>query len=274
MEHLWIAFILGIVEGLTEFLPVSSTGHLILVGHLFGFYGDQAETFEIVIQLGAILAIVVLYWRRFLVMSDWRDKRQLNESGRYVPRKRHLTWMHVLMAIFPAMFLGFILHGWIKQYLFSPATVLIGLVVGGIFMIYAEKKQTWVEAHDLDELTYKQAWKIGLFQCLSLWPGFSRAGATIGGALLSGVSMRASADFSFLIAVPVLFAAGVYDLWKNIHLFTMDDFLFFAIGFIVSFIVAWLAVVGFLQLLQKLKLATFAYYRFFVAGLFYLYMIS
>lgn len=268
MDNIWIAVILGIVEGLTEFLPVSSTGHLILSGHLLGFHGDKAETFEIFIQLGAILAVAVLYWRRLLRMVGWRDA-EAREN-----RLRPMTLTHVIIAITPAVVLGFFMHGLIKEYLFTTTTVLIGLVAGGIFMIFAEKKRVKTEADDIDEISYKQAFRIGLFQCLSLWPGFSRAGATIAGGLLSGASLRAAADFSFVIAVPMMFAASGYDLLKNFHLFTADDLPFFIVGFVVSFIVALMAVVTFIKLLKKLNLTVFAWYRFILAGVFWLYIVS
>lgn len=266
MQEYWIAVILGIIEGLTEFLPVSSTGHLILTAHVLGFTGDKAETFEIVIQLGAILAVAMLYWRRLFRLIGLAP-----DIHTAIPHKR-LSLVHVVIAITPAMLLGFLLHGFIKHYLFTPHTVIIGLVIGGVFMIYAEKLQPIIQAKTIDDLTHRQALKIGLAQCLSLWPGFSRAGATIAGGLLSGASLRASADFSFLIAVPMMIAASGYDVYKSMDQFTKDDIAFFAIGFTVSFIVALLAVVTFLKLLEKVKLRTFAYYRFIVAGLFWLYI--
>ncbi len=266
MIDFWSAVILGIVEGLTEFLPVSSTGHLILTGHLIGFTGDKAETFEIVIQLGAILAIVCLYYDRFLQFVGMSRRKQTQ-----FPRKS-ITITHLGLAMLPALIAGFLLHGFIKSHLFTPSTVLIGLAAGGAFMIYAEKKHVLVQAKTMDDLSYKQAFQIGLAQCLSLWPGFSRSGATIAGGLLSGASLRASADFSFIVAVPMMFAASSYDLYKSWALFEAEDFIVFAVGFIVSFIVALLAVVSFLKLLEKLRLTVFAYYRFMLAGLFWLFM--
>lgn len=265
MQDIWVAIILGIVEGLTEFLPVSSTGHLILSAHLLGFTGEKADTFEVVIQLGAILAVAILYWKRLLRLVGWQDK-----TVPYTPEKR-LSLVHVFIAIMPAMILGLLLHGYIKEYLFSPNTVLIGLIIGGIFMIYAEKRQPIIRSKEMDEMTYKQALHIGLFQCLALWPGFSRSGATIAGGMLTGVSLRAAADFSFLIAVPMMVAASGYDLLKNIEYLSKDDIGFFFVGFFVSMIVALLAVVSFLKLLEKVKLSAFAYYRFGIAGLFWFY---
>jgi undecaprenyl-diphosphatase len=265
MQDIWVAIILGIVEGLTEFLPVSSTGHLILSAHLLGFTGEKAETFEIVIQLGAILAVAILYWKRLLRLVGWQDKAELEKPG------KRLSLVHIFIAIMPAMIFGLLLHGFIKEYLFTTHTVLIGLIVGGLFMIYAEKRQPMIRAKDMDDLTHKQALHIGLFQCLALWPGFSRSGATIAGGMLTGVSLRAAADFSFLIAVPMMVAASGYDLLKNLEFLTTDDIGFFLVGFFVSMFVALLAVVSFLKLLEKVKLTAFAYYRFGVAGLFWFY---
>lgn len=261
----WSAVILGIVEGLTEFLPVSSTGHLILTGHLLDFTGDKAETFEIVIQLGAIFAVVILYYQRFLHILGFRSHNVSSDI-----RKR-LTIIHIILAMLPALTAGLLLHHVIKTFLFTPYTVLIGLVLGGVFMIFAEKRHVWITAKTIDDLTYRQAFQIGVAQCLSLWPGFSRSGATIAGGLLSGASLRASADFSFIVAVPMMFAASSFDLYKNWSLFTADDFVLFAIGFIVSFVVAMLAIVSFLKLLEKWSLSLFAYYRFVIAGLFWMF---
>ncbi|MFK7695972.1 undecaprenyl-diphosphate phosphatase [Paenibacillus sp. HJGM_3] len=260
----WIALIIGIVEGLTEFLPVSSTGHMILAGHLLGFEGDKAESFEVVIQLGAILAVAVIYWRRVLRLFGFKDA-----ASRAKPKRINL--IHIAISIVPALGLAFVLRDHIKL-LFSPETVVIGLVLGGIFMIIAEKQQPKITATDMDELTYKQVLYIGLAQILSLWPGFSRSGSTIAGGMLAGASRAAAADFTFLIAIPVMCAASGYELLKNYDQFTSSDIGFFAIGFIVSFIVALLAVVTFIKLVGKLKLTYFAYYRFVLAAIVLLYM--
>ncbi|WP_018133272.1 undecaprenyl-diphosphate phosphatase [Effusibacillus pohliae] len=265
MHDYWIAVIQGIVEGLTEFLPVSSTGHLILTGDLLHFEGPKAATFEIVIQLGAILAVAVLYWRRILQLLGLRRDRSRFRS--------QLNLLHVLLAILPAMILGLLFHKAIKTYLFSPKTVLIGLVAGGIFMIAAEKWQRRVRAREIDDLSYGQAFSIGLAQCLALWPGFSRSGATIAGGLLTGASHKAAADFSFLIAIPMMVAASGYDLLKSYKDLSIADLDFFAIGFAVSFLVALLAVVSFLKLLERVKLTPFAYYRFLAAALFWIFVL-
>lgn len=269
LRDLVIAFIQGIVEGLTEFLPVSSTGHLILSGHLLGFTGEKAATFEVFIQLGAIMAIVILYWQRLLGFIGIRKRLGASSLG---VRGKQLTLLHVLLAITPALVLAFLAYGTIKAYLFSPATVLIGLVAGGFFMIFAEKKHSAVTASEIDELSYRQALQIGLAQCLSLWPGFSRSGATIAGGLLSGAALKASADFSFLIAVPMMAAASGYDLLKSWEHLTAADIPLFGVGFVTAFVVAWLAVVTFMKLLHRVKLTTFAYYRFALAAVFWLYL--
>ncbi|WP_127588247.1 undecaprenyl-diphosphate phosphatase [Paenibacillus koleovorans] len=261
---LWIALVIGIVEGLTEFLPVSSTGHMILTGHLLNFEGAKAETFEIVIQLGAILAVALIYWRRVLRLFGYRD-----EATRAKPARLNL--IHIAIAIVPAMGLAFLLKDQIKL-LFSPETVVIGLVVGGIFLIIGEKQQSKITTNDLDEFTYRQALFVGLAQILALWPGFSRSGATIAGGMLAGASRAAAADFTFLIAIPVMVMASGYEMLSSYEMFSSSDLTFFAVGFVVSFIVALLAVVSFIKLVGRLKLTYFAYYRFALAGIVLLYM--
>lgn len=270
MHNVFNAVIQGVVEGLTEFLPVSSTGHLILSGKLLGFTGDKADTFEIIIQLGAILAVAVIYWRRILNLLG--VVRLGNGDAVNGPAQR-LNLLHLILACFPAMALGLILHSVIKTYLFSPYTVLIGLVVGGIFMLIGQRRQPDVQAEAMDQVTYKQALLIGLYQCLALWPGFSRSGATIAGGLLSGVGYRAATNFSFLIAIPMMVAASGYELLKSYDTLDSSDLSWFAIGFVVAFAVALIAVITFLKLLERFKLAPFAYYRFVLAAVFLIYLL-
>lgn len=221
MEHLWTAIIQGIIEGLTEFLPVSSTGHLILSGKLLGFTEEKADTFEIVIQLGAILAVAVIYWRRILSLLG------IMKLSQGQSRKSELNLLHVIVACLPAMVLGLLLDSFIKSHLFSPYTVLIGLVLGGVFMLIGQRVQSRVLAEGVDPLSYRQAFLIGLFQCLSLWPGFSRSGTTIAGGLLIGASYRAATNFSFLIAIPMMVAASGYEMLKSYDMLTSADAGFF-----------------------------------------------
>ena len=253
----------GIVEGLTEFAPVSSTGHLILVGDLIGFTGDKAKTFEIFIQLGSILAVVVLYFKRFLSLFG---------LAKVEGEKHPLNLLHIIIAAIPAVILGLLLHDFIKEHLFSPATVLIGLVVGGLLLIYADKKGKKIKSDSIDQISYKQAFQIGLFQCLSLWPGFSRSGSTISGGLIIGTGYKASAEFSFILAVPMMIGATGLDLIKSLDTLDSGDIPLFLIGFLTAFVVALLAIVFFLKLLQKVKLVPFAIYRFVLAAVFLIYM--
>lgn len=264
--ELWKSIIIGIIEGLTEFLPVSSTGHMIIAGHMMDFTGDKADTFEVVIQLGAILAIVVLYWKRLLRLFGIQDQKTKLRPG---PK---LNLIHIAIGIVPALGLAYIFRDYIKM-LFMPETVIISLVVGGIFMIIAEKSKTPVTAETMDQITYKQAFFIGISQLLSLWPGFSRSGSTIAGGMLAGTSRAAAADFTFLMAVPIMTAATGYEMLKSYKLMSSDDILFFAVGFTVSFVVALLAVATFIKLVGRLKLTVFSYYRFALAVLVFIYFI-
>ena len=264
--HDWLAaLVLGIVEGLTEFLPVSSTGHLILAGELLGFVGERAGTFEIFIQLGAILAVVWLYRERFArLLADGLAGRAL------VPRPGEpgLTWTHLAVAMAPVLVAGLLLRGTIRAHLFTSATVLVGLVVGAVYMVGAElaARRRPAAAGSLDTLSLHQALGIGCLQCLSLWPGFSRSGATIGGGLLAGLDRRTAAEFSFVLAVPVMVAATGYDLFRSLALLDRDFGVTLAVGFVVSFLVAWAAVIGFLKVVGRVSLVPFAVYRVALAA--------
>jgi len=264
MSETLIAVILGIVEGLTEFLPISSTGHMILIGSLLGFEGVKATVFDVFIQLGAILSVLLLYRRKFINMLDLRFPSALSSK---------LTIYHVIAGAIPVMAVAFFLHKLIKTYLFSNHTVIIGLVIGSLLMLAAERFNQRPHTKDVDDLTLRQAFWVGLFQCFSLWPGFSRSGATIAGGLFFGLSRTAAAEFSFIIAVPIMLVAGTYDLYKNWALLTPSDFNMIAVGFIVSFIVAYFSIIWFIKFLNKSSLASFAYYRFIVAAVSYWYFI-
>ena len=262
MSENLIAVIIGIVEGVTEYLPVSSTGHMILVGSMLGFEGEKASVFEVFIQLGAILSVLFLYRDKFARMLK---PQKLSVYG------KGLSITHVLAGIVPVMGIGYLLHKPIKEYLFSPYTVIIGLVVGAVFMLVAEKVAKRPVVNHVDKITIRQAFYIGLFQVLALWPGFSRSGSTISGGLMLGISRTAAAEFSFIIAVPLMAVACVYDLIKVWDKLGMADIQMFAIGFVVAFVVAYFSVVWFIGFLNKSTLASFAYYRFVLAFVSYYY---
>lgn len=265
LHSLVIAAILGVVEGLTEFLPVSSTGHMIIVGHLLGFEGETAKTFEVVIQLGSILAVVVMFWRRLFSLIGIHFGRPSHEG---MGRGR-LSLIHILLGMIPAVVLGLVLHDLIKS-LFNPINVMYALVVGGVLLIAAELfKPKEPRAPGLDDMTYRQAFAIGCFQCLALWPGFSRSGATISGGMLVGVSRYAASEFSFLLAVPMMMGATALDLYKSYHFLTAADIPMFAVGFVTAFVVALVAIKTFLQIIKRISFIPFAIYRFIVAAAVY-----
>ncbi|KLV65521.1 undecaprenyl-diphosphate phosphatase [Citrobacter sp. MGH106] len=265
MHSLLVAAILGVVEGLTEFLPVSSTGHMIIVGHLLGFEGDTAKTFEVVIQLGSILAVVVMFWRRLFGLIGIHFGKTPHEGT----GKGRLTLGHILLGMIPAVVLGLVFHDMIKS-LFNPINVMYALVVGGLLLIAAEYlKPKEPRAPGLDDMTYRQAFMIGCFQCLALWPGFSRSGATISGGMLMGVSRYAASEFSFLLAVPMMMGATALDLYKSWSFLTTADIPMFAVGFVTAFVVALVAIKTFLQLIKRISFIPFAIYRFIVAAAVY-----
>jgi undecaprenyl-diphosphatase len=264
MDNLFTAFLLSIVEGLTEFLPVSSSGHLILAGNLLGFVGEKAASFEVVIQLGAILAVVVLYRKRFYGLV--RPQPYLRFAG-----MRGI--MLLALTSLPACIVGFFLHSFIKTHLFQPLTVLLALVVGALCMIGVEYRKFRPNCVSLDEISPGLALGIGCFQCLALWPGFSRSAATIMGGMLLGAKRSVAAEYSFIAAVPVMVAATLYDLWKSWHLFSSADILFFTVGMVGSFFSALLAVKVFIALVGRITLVPFAVYRLCIAPLVFYFMV-
>lgn len=268
MHSLFVAFVLGVVEGLTEFLPVSSTGHMIIVGEWLGFTGDTAKTFEVIIQLGSILAVVVVFWRRlFGLIGIHFGGKPVEHDGKTAG---HLKLGHILLAMFPAVVIGLIFHDLIKS-LFEPKNVMYALIVGGVLLLVAEwLKPKNPSAVGLDDITYRQAFAIGCFQCLALWPGFSRSGSTISGGMLVGVNRYAASEFSFILAVPMMMGASALDLYKSLHFLTLGDLPMFAVGFITAFIVALIAIKTFLQLIKRISFVPFAIYRFIVAGVVYM----
>jgi len=254
------AVIIGIVEGITEFLPISSTGHMIIVGNLINFqapaYPKQyVDMFEVVIQLGAILAIVVLYWEKIktslmnIMPGQWGFK----------------LWFNILVAFLPSAVIGLLLHKTIEAKLFNAATVSLALIVGGFLMIFMENKyRRGNTTKSIDDVNVVQAFKIGCFQCLALWPGMSRSASTIIGAWISGLNTVAAAEFSFFLAIPTMVGASVLSLKNGIGSMDSSQVMALVIGFVVSFIVALVVVDKFIKFLQRKPMRVFAIYRIFV----------
>lgn len=259
---LFKAFILGIVEGATEFIPVSSTGHLIVVGDMLDFNDARGKVFEIVIQLAAILAVC------------WEYREKLGQTmGALVNRPTqlqspaHQLTLNLLIAFLPAALLGLTFHGAIKTYLFSTTTVAIALIVGGIAILIVEyhtkKDQQSVQklSNSLDDISHKQALQIGMAQSLALIPGVSRSGATILGGMVFGLSRQTATEFSFFLAIPIMFAATAYDLLKSWHLLFIEDLPVFVVGFITAFVSALIAIKLLLRFVATHDFKIFAYYR-------------
>lgn len=246
------AIILAIIEGLTEFLPISSTGHMILASSAMGIHEDEfVKTFEICIQLGAILAIALMYMQRFFKSID--------------------IYLKLLVAFLPTAIIGFLAYDIIKHYLFNAIVVSVSLIIGGIILIWIDSyiKSKESEVADLDQIPYKNAFKIGLFQCLSMIPGTSRAAATIVGGVLNKLDKRQATEFSFLLAIPTMFAATGYDLLKTPIDFTSEQWKLLIIGLIIAGISAWVAVKIFLNIVDKYGFKPFGYYRI-ALGIIYL----
>lgn len=243
--------ILGILEGLTEFLPISSTGHLIIAGDLLGYTGEKANSFKIVIQLGAILAIC-WYFRQKIgeVVLGLKDK----------PVARRFA-ANILIAFIPAMVLGALLHGFIKTHLFNSFNVAAALILGGIVILFIERRPYQPRIENIDDMAWTDALKIGLAQSVALFPGVSRSGATIMGGLVFGLSRKAATEFSFFLAIPTMFAATVYDVAKNWTLFKADDLMPFGIGFVAAFLTALLTVKILLLYVANHDFRVFAWYR-------------
>jgi undecaprenyl-diphosphatase len=243
---------MGIVEGVTEFLPISSTGHLILAGALLGFDDAKAKVFDIAIQTGAVLAVVIVYWQKIhatlVALPTQRQARQFA--------------LNVFIAFVPAVVIGLLLGKAIKEHLFTPYVVAITLVLGGFIILWAERRQQQaVRVESVDEMTWKDAVKVGLVQCLAMIPGTSRSGATIIGGMLLGLSRRAATDFSFFLAIPTLMGAGAYSLFKERALLSADDLPMFGVGLLFSFLSAWVCVRWLLRYIATHSFTPFAWYR-------------
>lgn len=248
---LFKALILGIVEGLTEFLPVSSTGHLIVIGDLLDYNDEASKVFKIVIQLGAILAVC------------WDYRARLFDVARGLggePAARRFVGL-LCVGFLPAAVLGLLFHSAIKTLLFNPLTVATALVVGGLLILYLEKRAYHPRIQAVDEMRWNDALKVGFAQALAMIPGTSRSGATIMGGLLFGLSRKTAAEFSFFLAIPTMLAATVYDVYKNWALLRVDDLPAFAVGFVAAFFTAMWAVRGFIRFVSNHTFIVFAWYR-------------
>jgi len=248
---------MGVVEGLTEFLPISSTGHLILAGSLLGFDDDKAKVFDIAIQTGAIFAVILVYWQKI------RDTVLALPSQRQAQRFA----LNLLIAFLPAVILGLLFGKAIKAHLFTPVVVASTFILGGFIILWAERRQannpTLARIQAVEEMTPLDALKVGLAQCLAMIPGTSRSGATIIGGMLLGLSRKAATEFSFYLAIPTLIGAGVYSLYKERALLALSDVPLFAVGLVVSFFSAWLCIRWLLRYIATHSFAGFAYYRIF-----------
>lgn len=248
---LFQAVFLGIVEGVTEFLPISSTGHLIIAGKLIGFTGATADVFEVVIQLGAILAVCVLYARKLLGVAFGLGSD---------PGARHFA-LAVVIAFLPAALLGFLLHDFIKAVLFSPTVVCASLVLGGVAILAIERWKPEPRIAAIEDFGPMTSLKIGLFQCIAMIPGVSRSGATILGAVLMGVERKTAAEFSFFLAIPTMLGATVLDLWKARHVLNPDDSAIIAVGFVAAFISAIVVVRWLVGFVSHHGFSIFGWYR-------------
>ncbi len=249
------AAIMGIVEGLTEFLPISSTGHLILAGSLLGFDDDKAKVFDIAIQTGAIFAVILVYWQKIRsTLVALPNEKQAQQFS-----------LNVLVAFFPAVVLGLLFGKAIKAHLFTPVVVASTFIIGGFIILWAEKRQQRNPAvariHAVEEMTVLDALKVGLVQCLAMIPGTSRSGSTIIGGMLLGLSRKAATDFSFYLAIPTLIGAGVYSLYKERALLAMSDLPLFGVGLLFSFVSAWLCIRWLLRYIATHSFVPFAWYR-------------
>ncbi len=249
------AAVMGIVEGLTEFLPISSTGHLILAGALLGFDDEKAKVFDIAIQTGAIFAVILVYWQKI------RD----TVAALPTEKKAQQFVLNVLVAFVPAVVLGLLFGKAIKANLFTPVVVASTFIIGGFIILWAEKRQqnnpAVARVQEVDDMTVMDAVKVGLVQCLAMIPGTSRSGATIIGGMLLGLSRKAATDFSFFLAMPTLIGAGAYSLYKERALLSVADVPMFAVGLVFSFFSAWLCVRWLLRYISTNSFVPFAWYR-------------
>ncbi len=246
------AAVMGVVEGLTEFLPISSTGHLILAGALLGFDDDKAKVFDIAIQTGAIFAVILVYWEK--IYATVKALPYQAEAQRFV--------LNVFIGFFPAVILGLLFGKLIKEHLFTPWVVATTFIVGGFIILWAERRPpSTIRIRAVEDMRGRDALMVGLVQCLAMIPGTSRSGATIIGGMLLGLSRKAATDFSFFLAIPTLIGAGAYSLYKERALLSVEDVPMFATGLVVSFISAWICVRWLLKYIASHSFEIFAWYR-------------
>jgi undecaprenyl-diphosphatase len=249
---LFKAAVMGVVEGLTEFLPISSTGHLILAGALLGFDDEKAKVFDIAIQTGAILAVIIVYWQK--ISSTVRALPHSADAQRFA--------LNVLIAFVPAVILGLLFGKAIKANLFTPEVVATTFILGGFVILWAERRRTQViRIGEVEDMRWQDALKVGLVQCLAMIPGTSRSGATIIGGMLLGMSRKAATDFSFYLAIPTLIGAGAYSLYKDRALLSLADAPMFVVGLVFSFLSAWVCVRWLLKFISTNSFEVFAWYR-------------
>ena len=276
-----LAALLGLLEGMTEFLPVSSTGHLILLGHLVGFTGEMAVTVKICIQIGAVLAVVVHERKKIktLLSQAYQQQRDLLQSRpshgspsvllpwtarlKVSAGKHHHLWFIIGLgaAFLPAAVVGLLAHDWIETHLFSPKVVAVSLIVGGIIIFIVETWPKVIRISTLETIPIRSAIGVGIAQCVAFIPGMSRSGSTIVGGLLLGLDRKIATEYSFFLALPTMIAATGYKLFESKHLFTADDAIALLIGMVVSFLVAWVVIASLLAYVKRHTLKVFAYYR-------------
>lgn len=273
MYELFVAIILGIVEGLTEFAPVSSTGHMMMAAKLMGvnLESKSIQLFLVVVQLGSILAVAHIFWNRIFSLLFTSKFNLLKRSFH-----THFNWLHILIGMIPACLVGYSFHSWIKNTLFSDIKyVVLALLLGGLLLIIADLfRPSRASATTLDEMTYKQAFMVGMFQILALWPGFSRSGSTMSAGVLSGLSYKIAAEYTFLLALPMMVAASTKDLLEYGSILTRSELPWFLVGLITAYLSSLFVVKFFLKIISEVKFIPFAIYRFVIAILFYLLIIK
>lgn len=246
------ALFLGLIEGLTEFLPISSTGHLILFGHLIDFQSDSGRAFEVVIQLGAILAVCWMYRQKIIELVKGFFSGDVH-ARRFA--------INVFVAFLPAVVIGVLAVDFIKQVLFSPLVVAFALIIGGLIIFAVEAREYKPKTIEATDISLRQAILVGFAQCVAMIPGTSRSGATIIGGMLSGLSRKAATEFSFFLAMPTMLGAATYDLFRNANVLTSDNLVSISVGFIAAFIAALLVVKALVKFVEKHTLRVFAWYR-------------